>query len=246
MDDAAELLAAFEGHQIDGIRRWLAAGHDPNAPLRGKPPLDLLIEMYTRSDRFVGCLRAMIDAGAHGTYDDLLPVLLDDVGQLESVAATDPEYLRRRIDLPCAFVSLAGATLLHLAAEYGHVATARWLLDQGVPVDEPAVTDPWGLNGHTALFHTVNSNGHRSAPVMNLLLERGARPDRWLRGLWWGRGLVWETVLFDVSPISFAQFGRLPQFHRTERDTWDAVSRLLTAAGRPVPPFNNVPNRYLA
>jgi hypothetical protein len=61
----------------------------------------------------------------------------------------------------------------------------------------------------------------------------------------WGRGFEWETTLLDVTPISYAQFGLLPQVHRRERDIYDIVRRLLKAAGRKVPPLDNVPNEYL-
>ena len=55
----------------------------------------------------------------------------------------------------------------------------------------------------------------------------------------------WETVCFDVTPISYAQMGLLPQVHRQEGDIYANIARLLAAGGRPVPPFDNVPNKYL-
>ena len=55
----------------------------------------------------------------------------------------------------------------------------------------------------------------------------------------------WETICFDVTPISYAQMGLLPQVHRQERDIYANIARLLAAASRPVPPFDNVPNKYL-
>jgi hypothetical protein len=78
-----------------------------------------------------------------------------------------------------------------------------------------------------------------------LLLEAGARADVHLRGITWGKGCEWETILFDVTPISYAQFGLLPQVHRKESDIYENIKLLLEALGRPVPPLENVPNRYL-
>ena len=66
-----------------------------------------------------------------------------------------------------------------------------------------------------------------------------------LRAITWGKGFEWETTLFDVTPVSYAQFGLLPQVHRSDRDVYDNVKLLLEAAGRPVPPLDNVPNKYL-
>ena len=144
------------------------------------------------------------------------------------------------------FTPLVGASLLHVAAEYGNADAARVLIDMGADVNAVAATDDYGLNGHTPLFHTVNSNDNRSAPIMKMLLAAGARSDVAVKGITWGRGFEWETTLFDVTPISYAQFGLLPQVHRRERDIYDNVKLLLEAAGRTPPPLENVPNRYLA
>jgi ankyrin repeat protein len=112
-------------------------------------------------------------------------------------------------------------------------------------VNARAAEDDHDLNGHTPLFHTVNANDNRSAPIMGLLLEAGADPAVRLQGITWGRGFEWETTLFDVTPISYAQFGLLPQVHRRELDIYANIRRRLRAAGRPVPPLDNLPNRYL-
>jgi ankyrin repeat protein len=123
---------------------------------------------------------------------------------------------------------------------------AAKLLELGAEVDARAATDAAGMNGHTPLFHTVNSNANRSAPVMALLLAAGARTDILLRGITWGEGFAWETACFDVTPISYAQLGLLPQMQRAEEDCYENVKALLQASGRVVPPLDNVPNRYLA
>ena len=120
------------------------------------------------------------------------------------------------------------------------------MIAHGADVNAAAAMDANGLNGHPPLFHTVNANGNRSAPVMELLLEAGARADVRLAGITWGRGFDWETTCFDVTPVSYAQLGLLPQMHRDERHVYANVRRLLQAAHRPVPPLPNVPNSYLA
>jgi ankyrin repeat protein len=143
------------------------------------------------------------------------------------------------------FTPLIGASLLHVAAEFGNAKAARVLLEMGADVHARASFDEYGLNGHTPLFHTVNSNDNRSASVLRLLLDAGARPDVRLQGVTWGKGFEWETTCFDVSPVSYAQLGLLPQMHRREMDVYANIKLLLEASGRKVPPLDNVPNRYL-
>ena len=80
---------------------------------------------------------------------------------------------------------------------------------------------------------------------MTILLDAGARTDVLLPGITWGTGFEWETTCFDVTPISYAQMGLLPQVHRRERDIYANISTLLAASGRRAPPLDNIPNRYV-
>ncbi len=240
-----ELLVAFEVHSPERIRAVLDQGFDVRSPVEGKTPVVSLLEMYFRSDRFPACLELLLARGAELDDPILAPVLLDDAGSLAAAIKRDSGLLRHRTSMASAFTPLAGVTVLHVAAEYGNLSAARVLLEHGAEVDARADLDPWGLNGHTPLFHTVNSNANRSAPLMQMLLDAGARPDLLLAGITWGKGFEWETTCFDVTPISYAQLGNLPQMHRAEADIYANVSALLDAAGRRAPPSPNVPNRYL-
>jgi hypothetical protein len=80
---------------------------------------------------------------------------------------------------------LAGATLLHMCADYDEMEIALWLLDRGMNVDAKAAVDADGFGGHTALFSTVvsqanfwpNHHGATHDPKFTrLVLERGADP----------------------------------------------------------------------
>lgn len=240
------LLTAFEIHDVDGIRAVLDAGFDLSTSIHGKTPIHHLIEMYFRSDAFPACLQLLLDRGAVLDDPRIGPVLLNDPVAIEAAVRADPGLLRYKASLTCAFTPLVGAPLLHIAAEYGHLAAAARLLELGADIEQRADVDAFGLNGHTALFHTVNSNANRSAPVMRLLLAAGARTDIRLAGITWGQGFPWETPCFDVTPIAYAQLGLLPQMQRDETDCYGNIAELLRAARRPVPPLENVPNRYLA
>lgn len=243
--EASDILVAFELHSVDRVRAALDAGLDPKAPVRGKSLVNWLTEMYSRGDDFPKCLRLLLDRGA--VLDDpvMAPVLLNDADALAAAIGANPSLLQHRTTMVSAFTPLVGASLLHVAAEYGNAAVARVLIDRGADVNARASVDAYGLNGHTPLFHTVNSIHNRSAPILKLLLHAGAKADIALRGITWGKGFEWETTLFDVTPISYAQFGLLPQVHRSESEIYDNIRLLVEAAGRRVPPLDNVPNRYL-
>ena len=241
-----DLLCAFETHAVEEIRAILDGGFDARSTIKGKPLTYHLTEMYARSDAFPSCLRLLLERGAPLDDPRIATVLLDDADALAAALRRDPSLIEHRTSMVSAFTPLEGASLLHVAAEFGNMHAARVLLEMGSDVNAKAAVDEYGLNGHTPLFHTVNSAWNRSAPLMRLLLDAGATADVRLAGLVWGRGMEWETTLFDVTPISYAQFGLLPQVGRTERDIYDNIIRLLQASNRRVPPLANVPNRYLA
>ncbi len=242
----SDLLDALELLAVDRLRAALDAGLDPCAPVQGKAPIRWLTEMYSRGSGFAPCMRLLLERGA--VLDDpvLAPVLCDDAAAMTRALREDPALLQHRTTLVCAFAPLEGASLLHVAAEYCHEKVARVLIAMGADVEAPAAIDAHGLNGHTPIFHTVNSAFNRAQPIMQLLLAAGARTDVFLPGLCWGRGFEWETTFLDVTPISFAQLGLLPQIHRNEQDIYENIRLLLHASGRAAPPFSNIPNRYLS
>lgn len=240
-----EFLIACEMHSPSRLRAVLDAGLDVHAPIDGTSPVMQLVEMYFRSDHFPHCLALLLGAGAELEDPRLAPVLLNDAAMLADAIARDPQLVSHRTSLRCAFTPLIGATLLHVAAEYGHRAAAEVLIAHGADVNARAAVDADGLNGHTPLFHTVNANANRSAPVMELLLAHGARTDLLLPGITWGHGFPWATTCFDVTPIAYAQLGALPQFQRAETDVAANAIAMLGAAGRRIPSDLNVPNRYL-
>jgi hypothetical protein len=240
-----DLLEAFDLHDPQGIRKALGSGASATAPLNGKRPIDWLISMYTRSPKFGACLQAMLDAGATLGNELVEAVLLDDEDALRKNIQQDPGRVRERVDVESAYTSLRGVSALHVCAEFNAVRCARVLLNAGVDVNVRAEVDGDGLGGHTPLFHTVNSNQNYCRPMMDLLLDAGADVDVHLRGLVWGEGMEWETVVFDVTPISYAQCGLYRQFHRDEKDIYDNIDHLYRRRFGASAPRRNVPNRYV-
>ena len=151
----------------------------------------------------------------------------------------------QKIHIPCTFTSLAGASLLHVCAEYNRPRTARVLLKAGVDVNARAAVDKEGLGGHTPLFHTVNSHANYARPMMELLVEAGADLELRLKGVVWGGGFEWETVLYDVTPLSYTQCGLIRQFQRTEEDIYSNLAYLYKHRFGIEPKIRNVPNKYL-
>ena len=140
---------------------------------RASPSINSLTGMYTRSDRFPACLRLLLDRGAVLDDPRVGPVLLDDADHLAAALRRDPSLIEHRTSMVSAFTPLIGASLLHVAAEFGHAKATRVLIEMGADVNAEAAVDESGLNGHTPIFHTVNSTDNRSAPLLACCSRRG-------------------------------------------------------------------------
>ena len=71
-------------------------------------------------------------------------------------------------------LTLRGATLLHVAAEFGQTEVARTLLDSGADVNAVAFVNAKGIGGQSALFHAATQPEDFGLDVVRLLLSRGA------------------------------------------------------------------------
>lgn len=241
----ADFLGAFEEHDVEGIRHALAAGASATTLIKGKTPIDCLIEGYLRSPRFAECLQILMDAGASIEDPLLKAVLFDDDSSVERLLKTGQD-LNRKLHIPSAFTSCDGVTALHICAEFNCVKSARVLLQAGADVNAAANTDAEGFGGQTPIFHAVNSIFNYCRPMLELLVDSGAHLDVRLKGLIWGPGADWETLLLDVTPISYAQCGLYAQFHRDQYDVYRNLGYLYGKRhGTPLT-VRNVPNKYLA
>jgi ankyrin repeat protein len=245
MSAQSDLLGAFEEHRPDSIRELLAAGVSPTDPIDGRRPIDCLIETYLRSPRFAECLQVMLDRGA--TIDDplLLAILLDDDVRLRGLLARSSQGLRKKLSPLCAFTSCRGVSALHICAEFNSIRCARVLLENGADVNARADQTADGLGGHTPIFHAVNSIFNYCRPAMEILVDAGADLDVRVKALLWGESMSWETVVYDVTPISYAQCGLYRQFHRSEKHIYSNIDHLLRKRNQSAPPIRNVPNKYL-
>jgi len=162
--------------------RWLLEhGADPNCD--ETTALDYVIETYVRSpQRLATCIELLIAAGGTTKYNapGVLEILRGQRDRLAELLAADPGLVDRRFpELACGSsggrtLTLKGATLLHLAAEYGYRDEALALLDRGADVNARAALDEAGVGGQTPIFHAVTQSGGEGLALAQLLIERGA------------------------------------------------------------------------
>ena len=240
-----DLLGAFEVHSPGEIRASLSAGASPTELIKGKRPIDSLIEGYLRSPRFAECLQVLLDAGASIGDPLLQTILMDDDRGLRRQLKKSNRVVQRKMSPLCAFTSCRGVSPLHICAEFNSLRCAAVLLEAGADVNARADVDGDGLGGQTPIFHAVNGIFNYCRPVMDLLAESGANLDIRVRSLLWGESFEWETVIFDATPISYAQCGLYKQFHRREIDVYNNIAYLHETRYGAAPALRNVPNKYL-
>lgn len=245
MDLSGEIVNQIELHSVQGIRDCFLQGVDPNGFFRGKPLIYELLSEYARGPRFKECVRAFVDFGLKMEDPVLLATLCDDATALENCLRDVPAAVHNKYTFKCAYTPMQQATLLHICAEFNHVACAAVLIKHGADVNAPAGVDENGFGGQTPIFHTVNQNRNQSFEMMNFLLSHNAGTTMTLPGLIWGKGYEWETLVPGVNPVNYAMMGLLPQMHRDERTISSIVSLLLRHTFQIDYTAPNVPCAYL-
>jgi ankyrin repeat protein len=110
----------------------------------------------------------------------VLAAIRGDVQTVSDLIHEDRSILQKRypsLDIGTTggrMLTLKGATLLHVAAEFGHADIARLLMDAGAGVNETALIDADGIGGQTPIFHAATQGGDSGLAAVQLLLERGA------------------------------------------------------------------------
>src|SRR6266700_7201192 len=115
--------------------------------------LDYLIAGYARSvERLSACIDILLQAGGETKYDapSVLALLRGRLDELAELIDADPALVNRRFsELDCGMsggraLTVRGGTLLHVAAEYNHLAAVVLLLDRGADVNARATFDEAG------------------------------------------------------------------------------------------------------
>jgi ankyrin repeat protein len=186
------IFAPCESLHPDALKWLIDHGANPNCrdqgyTISGHPypgtALDYVIASYARSpQRLSACIDILLAAGGLTKYDvpGVLPLLRGRLDGLAEQIDADPALVNRRFsELDCGMsggrsLTLQGATLLHVAAEFGNHEAAALLLDRGADVNARASVNAAGVGGQTALFHAVTQFDDGGLPMAQLLIERGA------------------------------------------------------------------------
>jgi len=245
MDYLQKIITDFELHSVDGIKECFNNGVNPNQVIKGKPLVFELINMYTRGPLFKSCIQVFVDNGLDFNDNVLLSVLSDNAVLLDKQLSVDKTAITKKYSFNCTFTPLYDISLLHICAEYNHLACAEVLVKHGADINSKAGFDENGFGGHTPIFHTVNQDANKSFDVLKFLISKHADLEITVKGLIWGKGYEWETFIPSVNPISYSMMGLLRQFQRLEKHIYEVVSLLLKAK-YDIDYFpTNIPNKYL-
>jgi len=152
---------------------------------------------------------------ARGASRDLtVSAALGDATRVTALLDEDPARIREA--RPC------GKRPLAAAAEQGHEAIVRLLLDRGADPVWPDVGAPRG-----AALYAAARMGHR--PMVELLLDRGADPNESIES---SGNATWAAKTKDLRALLLARGGRLDTYDLVWLDEDDEVVRRVTADPR--------------
>jgi len=180
------IFGACEAVDAASLKWLLEHGANPNCDRPGRKysgtALDQVIASYWRTPELGKCIDILLEAGGVTKYEvpSVLELLRGRLDHLAKRLDADPGLVHRRfpeLDFGATGtrrLTLRGATLLHVAAEYCNVEASMLLLERGADANARAEVDPEGVGGQTPIFHSATQFGDRGLAVTQLLLDGGA------------------------------------------------------------------------
>ncbi|HJZ95260.1 MAG TPA: ankyrin repeat domain-containing protein [Candidatus Solibacter sp.] len=179
------IFCPCENLEPEPLQWLLDHGADPDIrdPKGNTAALDYVIQTYPRvPEHLTQCIEILLKAGARTRYDlpGILPILRNRTADLAALLDSDRSLVHRRYpELDCGasggrLLTLRGATLLHVAAEYGFFDAAKFLLDRRADVNARADVGADGVGGQTPIFHALTHWNGANPEVAQLLIGRGA------------------------------------------------------------------------
>ncbi len=206
LDAGAEpvALADMYDHKCTTMSMLVSSGHPARAGLQAKLA-ELLLERGAALDGpGTDWQSAIMTALAFG-YRDTAEAISHRPGAVIDLPAAaglgrvdEIKRLLPSADARSRHVALA------LAAQHGHVAVVRLLLDAG---EDPSRYNPEGFHAHSTPLHQAVWSNHME--VVRLLVERGARLDL-------------RDKVYDGTPLGWAEYGKR-----------DAIVQYLRERGAP-------------
>ena len=180
------IFAPCETLEPAALKWLLDRGANPSCGEAGRKypdsALDFVIATYSQSANQGKCIDILLEAGCQSRRN--IPAVMDLLrGRMDLLAARldeDPSLIHKRFsDLDFGStcyrrLKLVGASLLHVAAEYGNLEAARLLLERGADVNAAAELDDAGVGGQTPIFHAATQFYDYGLPVVEFLAENGA------------------------------------------------------------------------
>ncbi|HEX3820634.1 MAG TPA: ankyrin repeat domain-containing protein [Candidatus Sulfotelmatobacter sp.] len=203
----------------------------------GLEPIALILETYSRNPPGKHKCLEIVDSQVMKLPDTpIMAVHRGRVDLLEGLFRRDPDLIRRTFSheeicppilgchsdhsLALGGTLIAGATLLHICADFDEIEIARWLIEHGADVNAKAEIDGDGFGGHTPLFGCLVSQAYlngwdRDAAFARLLLDHGADPN--------ARASIGKRLRFvpdemmheyrNVTPLSWGEQFHGQQYH---------------------------------
>jgi ankyrin repeat protein len=174
--------------------------------------LDYLLGTYIRNKEALDVSISLLQEAGGRTQYDALGVLATIRGDLESLAellqdspsVIETRYPSLNIGTTAGrMLTLKGATLLHVAAEFGQAEVAKRLLAAGADVNAPALIDSEGLGGQTPIFHAATQNRNLGIELVRFFLSRGA--DLNVRCRIPGHYEIPEDKVFEGTVMEYAR-----------------------------------------